>query len=204
MWCNDGSTNLHAAIVHNLCAAAGVSCSNDDAHGADAATAQERAMLRVAAWEAQAQVVRLDGMRRDVWQWDVPESVEGGQESGSSSNVGDGDFMGLRSLEHSASGANPSPRSAVEVEDEGASGRGPQLQASMRRLRVSHMDANRCAKKLSSAYQLVMACMQWKDWCTVWDYVEGRTNAEGRRMWAVRCFLHRLWSCCVHRKAGHD
>lgn len=100
-------------------------------------------MLRVAAWEAQAQVVRLDGMRRDVWQWDVPESVEGGQESGSSSNVGDGDFMGLRSLEHSASGANPSPRSAVEVEDEGASGRGPQLQASMRRLRVSHMDANR-------------------------------------------------------------
>ncbi len=111
-------------------------------------------MLRVAAWEAQAQVARLDGMRRDVWQWDVPGSVGGGQGSGSSSSFGDGVECAPTELQlpqQATSGSTPSPRSTEAVEDEEASGRGPQLPASRRRLRVSHMDANRCARKLSGA-----------------------------------------------------
>ncbi|GLC35987.1 hypothetical protein PLESTF_001246700 [Pleodorina starrii] len=110
VWINDGSTQLHDAMVYNMCTAAGLPVAglSEASHlregvgfapeapagateagalgglgpgqrpmGHDVAASEPEPFgaqsLRdlAAGWEAQAQRLRLEGLSRDVWQWDV-------------------------------------------------------------------------------------------------------------------------------------
>ncbi|GLI68777.1 hypothetical protein VaNZ11_013268 [Volvox africanus] len=101
VWVNEGNMDLHYAVVYNMCSAAGLpvprvqagcataaitgpaGVASDSTAGLgpanQAATATEREELSgqslraiAAYWEGQAQRLRLEGLARDVWQWDVP------------------------------------------------------------------------------------------------------------------------------------
>ncbi|KAG2446177.1 hypothetical protein HXX76_000770 [Chlamydomonas incerta] len=185
VWINDGSPDLHEAMVFNMCTAAGmpppapllasgasqqhgegrsstssgsgssIGRGHDESLAASSAEpggggqpgveaeGEDALRQRVAAWSAQAQVVKLEGLARDVWQWDLPPLPAPQAAASPSEDAGQGTAAtsgrGI-DADHTSSGGGD----GVDTRGAGSSSADPaDASVSGRRIRISHVDANR-------------------------------------------------------------
>ncbi|PNW77237.1 hypothetical protein CHLRE_10g428100v5 [Chlamydomonas reinhardtii] len=194
VWINDGSSDLHEAMVFNMCTAAGMtppvpppplaagavqqhgsgSSTSSNGGGSDEASAvsssgkdgsqqppgpqaesEDVLRQRVADWAAQAQVVKLEGLSRDVWQWDLPplptpppppEPATAGDQAWQAAAATAG-TQGTEASDASSAregdGEDSSCSGGVSISGNGSADPADELKPGVRRIRISHVDANR-------------------------------------------------------------
>lgn len=222
VWINDGSSDLHEAMVFNMCTAAGMtppvpppplaagavqqhgsgSSTSSNGGGSDEASAvsssgkdgsqqppgpqaesEDVLRQRVADWAAQAQVVKLEGLSRDVWQWDLPplptpppppEPATAGDQAWQAAAATAG-TQGTEASDASSAregdGEDSSCSGGVSISGNGSADPADELKPGVRRIRISHVDANRLLTNCymrESYYDLVSVAVQVTDRRTAW------------------------------------
>ncbi|KAG2440506.1 hypothetical protein HYH02_010384 [Chlamydomonas schloesseri] len=179
VWINDGSPDLHEAMVFNMCTAAGMqladavqqhavsgaggggSSSGRDgssvasSSGRDGAVSggqepgsagpesEEALRRRVAGWSAQAQVVKLEGLARDVWQWDLPALPASQSRTTPSRGEAGHEGTGAAAAGPEACRDSGSTSTSTSGSGSGSGSADPADAFTGRRIRISHVDANR-------------------------------------------------------------